>query len=157
MDVLVDTSVWSLALRRRSHQLGSSESALRDELAELTREGRAVVIGPVRQELLSGIQDGAAFERLRERLRAFDDLSLTTDDYEEAASFNNRCRASGVAGSVVDLLICAAASRRDLPIFTVDADFRRYARVLPVKLYRRPAANRGSASLIDEARPSKNR
>ena len=142
MDVLVDTSVWSLALRRRSRQLGNRDRTLRDELAELTREGRAVVIGPVRQELLSGIQDGAAFERLRERLRAFDDLPLTTDDYEEAASFNNRCRASGVAGAAVDLLICAAAARRDLPIFTVDADFRRYARVLPVRLHEPRSAQR---------------
>ena len=135
MDVLVDTPIWSLALRRRSRRLGSSDGALRDELAELINEGRAVVIGPVRQELLSGIPDGATFERLRERLQAFDDLPLTTGDYEEAARFNNRCRASGVAGSAVDLLICAAAARRDLAIFTADADFRRYARVLPVKLH----------------------
>ena len=92
-------------------------------------------MGPVRQELLSGIQEDATFERLRQQLRAFVDLSLTTDDYEEAASFNNRCRAAGVAGTSVDLLICAAAARRDLPIFTVDTDFSRYARVLPIKLH----------------------
>ncbi|MCH8974515.1 MAG: PIN domain-containing protein [Chloroflexi bacterium] len=135
MDVLIDTSVWSLALRRRARQLSPSQVRVHREWAELVQEGRAVVIGPVRQELLSGIPDGATFERLRERLQAFDDLPLTTGDYEEAARFNNRCRASGVAGSAVDLLICAAAARRDLAIFTADADFRRYARVLPVKLH----------------------
>ena len=105
------------------------------EWADLVGEGRAAIIGPIRQELLSGIAEDTAFERLRDRLGAFDDLRLTAGDYEDAARFNNRCRASGVAGSAVDLLICAAAARRDLPIFTVDADFRRYARVLPVKLH----------------------
>ena len=135
MDVLIDTSVWSLALRRRRRQLSPSQTQVHREWSDLVQEGRAAIIGPVRQELLSGIQDEAAFERLRDRLRAFDDLFLTTDDYEEAARFNNRCRASGVAGSAVDLLICAAAAWRNLPIFTVDADFRRYAGILPVKLH----------------------
>ncbi len=135
MDILIDTSVWSLALRRRTRQLSPSEVQMHREWSDLVQEGRAAIIGPVRQELLSGIQAENAFERLRERLRAFEDISLTTDDYEEAARFNNRCRASGVAGSAVDLLICAAAARCDLPIFTVDADFGRYARLLPVKLH----------------------
>ena len=106
------------------------------EWADLVQERRAAIIGPIRQELLSGIADDVAFERLRERLRSFDDLRLTAEDHEDAARFNNRCRAAGVAGSAIDLLICAAAARRDLPIFTVDADFGRYARLLPLVLHR---------------------
>ena len=93
------------------------------------------IVGPVRQELLSGIRDEAVFERLREQLRAFDDEALSEDDYEEAARIGNRCRSVGVAGSAVDFLVCAAAERRGLAVFTSDADFERYSRVVPLTLH----------------------
>lgn len=135
MRVLVDTSVWSLALRRRAQYLSAQEGRIRDELAELIREGRAELMGVVRQEILSGIRSGAQFERLRQELRAFPDPRLEADDYEEAAHSGNLCRAAGVAGSAVDFLICAVALRRDWPVFTVDADFPRYARHLALRLH----------------------
>ena len=135
MDVLVDTSVWSLALRCRSGALGEPQEALLAELSDLVRGGRVVMVGPVRQELLSGIRDVRTFEALRERLAAFEDLPLETPDYEEAAAIGNRCRAAGVAGSAVDFLICAAAVRRDLALFTTDADFIRYAEHAPLTLH----------------------
>ena len=135
MDVLVDTSVWSLALRRRSGSLGEAQVALLAELSELVRGGRVVMVGPVRQELLSGIRDIRVFEAVRERLAAFEDLPLGSADYEEAAAIGNRCRAAGVAGSAVDFLICAAAVRRDLALFTMDADFVRYAEHAPLMLH----------------------
>ncbi len=137
MNVVVDTSVWSLALRRR--QPSSAPEVA--ELAELVREGRAVVLGPVRQELLSGIQRQRDYEVLRDHLRAFPDVELETADYEEAARSFNRCRARGVQGSNTDFLICAAATRRRFAILTTDADFADYARVLPVRLHR--GARRG--------------
>jgi hypothetical protein len=107
-----------------------------DELMALVREGRAAILGLVRQELLSGVRVSEQFEALRERLRAFPDVALQTEDYEEAASASNRCRAKGVQGSSVDFLICAAASRREMPILTTDQDFVRYARILPIELQR---------------------
>ena len=73
MTVLVDTSVWSLALRRRSRSLSAEEELVRGELAELIREGRAQMIGPMRQEVLSGIRSRSQYERLRQDLRAFED------------------------------------------------------------------------------------
>ena len=136
MKVLVDTSVWSLALRRAPKSLNPAEQALRDELAELIREDRALLMGPVRQELLSGFGDDIQFQRLREYLHAFDDVPLETGDYEEAARANNLCRAAGVAGSSVDFLICAVAVARTWPIFTSDRDFIRYAKHLPLQLHR---------------------
>lgn len=69
--VLVDTSVWSLALRRRRQQLNAEEWELVHELARLIGEGLVVMVGPVRQELLSGLRDDHAFERLRDHLRAW--------------------------------------------------------------------------------------
>jgi hypothetical protein len=135
MMILVDTCVWSVALRRQEKHLTREQKQVKQELAELILEGRAQLIGPVRQELLSGIRTDAQYERLRAYLRAFRDPRLTEEDYEEAASTNNRCRAKGVTGSAIDVLICAVAMRREWAVFTTDEDFIRYARCVPVPLY----------------------
>jgi hypothetical protein len=131
VNVLVDTSVWSLALRRRD--ASSGEAA---ELGELIWEQRVRMIGPVRQELLSGIRDVERFRLLREHLRAFPDIPLETDDYERAAEFLNTCRAKGIQGSNTDFLLCAVSERRDLALFTTDADFEQYTRHIPLRLHK---------------------
>src|SRR5215472_1645513 len=128
MNVLVDTSIWSLALRRRSVNLNSKERLLVGELSDLVRDGRAHIIGLIRQELLSGIKSGAQFDELRTTLNAFRDESVGTEDHEAAAKASNDCRAKGVAVSVVDILICAVAQRRSMAIFAADPDFEMYAR-----------------------------
>jgi predicted nucleic acid-binding protein len=135
MMILVDTSIWSLALRRRKTALSPEDQWIENELAELIRTERAQLIGPVRQELLSGIRGDALFRRLCYRLRGFPDPAITVEDYELAAEYYNRCRASGLVGSATDLLICAVAARRDWKIFTTDRDLRGYARQLPIALY----------------------
>lgn len=131
MNVLVDTSVWSLALRRNQPQDGVEQQ----ELRELLREGRVVMMGAVRQELLSGVRTSPQFLRLRKHLRAFDDITLDHEDYEEAAACSNRCRAAGIQGSSIDFLICAVALRRRLPVFTRDRDFENYSTVVPLTLH----------------------
>jgi predicted nucleic acid-binding protein len=133
--VLVDTSIWSLALRRKPKDLAPDEQRRIQALGDLVREGRAVLIGPIRQEVLSGIRESAVHERLRRALRAFADEPLATDDFEEAARVSNVCRSKGVAGSAVDFLICAAALRRGFDVFTTDGDFERYAEHLPLRLH----------------------
>jgi predicted nucleic acid-binding protein len=135
MNVLVDTPVWSLALRRKATDLNARERQLTGTLAELVREGRVQMLGAIRQELLSGIREKERFERLRNYLRAFAEPDVGLADYEEAAQMHNLCRTRGIAGSAVDFLICAAAQRRGWEIFTTDRDFERYARVLGLKLY----------------------
>jgi len=134
-DVLVDTPVWSLALRRKAADLNAREDVITGALADLIRDGRVQLIGAVRQELLSGIRDEERFKKLRDYLRAFDDPRLGTADYEEAAQMHSRCRSRGIAGSAIDFLICAAAQRRGWQIFTIDQDFERYAGVLGLRLY----------------------
>ncbi len=104
-------------------------------MVKLLNHGVVEIIGPIRQELLSGIREQSQFERVREHLRKFPDLQITTDDYEEAASFYNRCRSKGIQGSATDFLICAVATRNDLVIFTDDRDFVNYSKVLPIRLY----------------------
>lgn len=140
MNVLVDTPIWSLALRRQPKAISSHEDVLKSELAELIKEGRAALVGPVRQELLSGIKEQAHFDRIREYLQGFPDPALQKEDYEEAAQCSNTCRARGVASSHVDMLLCAVAIRRGWTIFSPDGDFRHYLRVLPIRLHQaRPA------------------
>jgi predicted nucleic acid-binding protein len=135
MKVLVDTSIWSLALRRRPRDLNPRENLLVGELTELVQEGRVAIIGVIRQELLSGIKGGAQFEDLRKTLRAFSDEPVGIEDHEAAARASNACRAEGIAATIVDMLICAAAQRRRMSIFTTDPDFGKYARYIPVKLH----------------------
>ena len=135
MTVLVDTPVWSLALRRKSADLNAREQVLTRALAELIREGRAQMMGAIRQELLSGIREEERFHKLRNYLRAFDEPGIEIFDYEEAARMHNVCRGRGIAGSSIDFLICAVAQRRDWHIFTTDRDFDRYGRVMKLKLY----------------------
>jgi predicted nucleic acid-binding protein len=135
MMVLVDTPVWSLALRRKPEHLNPRERQLTETLAELVREGRVQLLGPVRQELLSGIREEAQFRKLRDYLRAFPEHPLEAEDYEEAAHMNNRCRTRGIAGSTIDFLICAAAHRRGWSILTTDRNFHNYASVLPLRLH----------------------
>jgi predicted nucleic acid-binding protein len=135
MLVLVDTPIWSLALRRTVKDLNSREQIQTAALRELIRSGRAQLVGPVRQELLSGVRQEKTFEELREYLRAFDEPILEVADYEDAAQINNRCRSRGIAGSAIDFLICAIAARRNWEIFTADQDFARYAKAFPLKLY----------------------
>jgi predicted nucleic acid-binding protein len=135
VNVLVDTSIWSLALRRKAQDLNPSERAAVTELTNLIKEGRARIIGLVRQELLSGIKTSTQYEKLRAVLRSFPDEPVATADYEAAAKASNECRAVGVALSVSDILICAIAIARDWSIFATDRDFKSYARILHVKLH----------------------
>jgi predicted nucleic acid-binding protein len=135
VSTLVDTSIWSLALRRKTHHLSSAEQVLVAELAELVKAGRARLLGVVRQELLSGIKTAEQYERLRTTLRSFPDEVVETTDHELAAKSSNECRSKGIAVSIVDALICAVSLSRDCSIFTSDPDFKTYASVLKIKLH----------------------
>lgn len=131
MRVLVDTSVWSMALRRKR----TVDDPAVAELRELIKESRVQLIGPVRQEILSGLRHSAQFDRLKSSLRAFPDLELKTEDYERAAEMLNQCRSNGIQGSNTDFLICAVAERHLLSVLTIDADFALFAQHVPVRLH----------------------
>ena len=124
MNILIDTSVWSLALRRKSEHLSTAEKSLVAELSELIREGRARITGLVRQELLSGIRATEQYESLRLHLRSFPDEPIDTSDHEEAAKAGNQCRGKGIV-----------VSKREWASFTTDSDFISYAKELPVTIH----------------------
>jgi predicted nucleic acid-binding protein len=133
--VLVDTTIWSLALRRRSASRNPDESRIVKAWEELIKDGRVVLLGMIRQEVLSGIADLRQFEKLRDALAAFPDEAVLTSDHVRAAEHFNRCRSAGVAGSPVDFLITAVSERLAAPIFTTDLDFDRFAKHLPISLF----------------------
>jgi predicted nucleic acid-binding protein len=132
MKVIVDTSVWSLALRRSKAQ----ENKYVEELEELIKEVRAQLIGPIRQELLNGVKSEKQFNILKKHLRAFKDLEVETADYELASEYFNKARKNGIQGSNTDFLICAISTRHKMPILTTDNDFHNFQSVLPIELHK---------------------
>ncbi len=131
MKVLVDTCVWSLALRKKT----MPDELHVGELRKLISEVRVQMIGPIRQEILSGIKSQQQFEHLRQLLAAFPDMPVRTDDYELAARYFNLCRSKGIQGSNTDFLICAIATAHGLPIYTFDKDFELYKQHIPFELH----------------------
>ncbi|MGL6339380.1 MAG: type II toxin-antitoxin system VapC family toxin [Waterburya sp.] len=129
MKVIVDTSVWSLALRRQSK---TSDVVIK--IYDLIADSRVIILGAVRQEILSGIKHQEQFEKLKNYFRAFPNLTLDAEDYELAADYFNICRRRGIQGANTDFLICATANRRNYEIFTTDKDFLCFSQYLPIVL-----------------------
>jgi predicted nucleic acid-binding protein len=130
--ILVDTSVWSLALRKKDKN--DQELRVINQLSKIINNLDMVIIGPIRQEILSGISDKKKYEELREKISIFEDFQLHTYDYELAAELFNECRKHGIQGSHIDYLICAVAMNNDMSILTLDNDFQLYKKHMKLKI-----------------------
>ena len=130
--ILVDTSVWSLALRKKEKT--DQEMRVINHLSKTINNLDMVIIGPIRQEILSGINDKKKYEELREKISIFEDFELHTYDYELAAELFNECRKHGIQGSHIDYLICAVAINNDMSILTLDNDFQLYKKHMKLKI-----------------------
>jgi predicted nucleic acid-binding protein len=129
--VLVDSCVWSLLLRRKARaSLNGDEQFKLASLKEAIRDGRVAILGPIRQEVLSGIKAAVQFEKLRAALATFPDEPLTARQYEEAARLFNLCRSRGFECGSIDILICAVAVEMGWDILTSDQGLTRCIRVL---------------------------
>ena len=133
MKVIVDTPVWSLAFRKKSN---NEKSIIVNNLTYLIRNAHIKIIGPIRQEVLSGISDKNKFYEIKNKMTVFTDYVIQTADYEFAAACYNECRQHGIQGSHTDFLICAVAIKNDWEIFTEDKDFFEYAKHLSIKIYK---------------------
>lgn len=131
MKVIVDTPIWSYALRTRNPKYQAETS----EITALIKDQKALILGPVRQEILSGYSDLGRFKKLKEKLSYFENTPILDSDYESAAELCNRCRKKGIQGSHIDFLICAVARRLDVPIFTTDKDFSNYRKIISIRLH----------------------
>lgn len=133
MNVLVDTSIWSLALRKKVKN--EYEQQIVSILNELINTNSVRIIGAIRQEILSGIPSQDLFNRLSKSLATFQDLTVDTNIHIKAAECFNICRRNGVQGSHIDFLICATSFCYNIPIFTLDKDFMNYSQYVNINIF----------------------
>lgn len=133
MTLLVDTSVWSLALRRdtppNAPEVGALTRALRG--AELV-----ATTGVILQELLQGFVSATARAQIESHFAALDTIQPDREDHVEAAALWTTCRRGGVQLGTVDALISVLAMRHELTLLTTDKDFTNAARFCGLRLWR---------------------
>ena len=133
MNLFVDTSIWSLALRRDSPDASPEVSAL----ARALEAGEPVfTTGLVLQELLQGFRGPRARDRIIERFAALPFLMPDRDDHVAAAALRNACRRRGVQVGTIDALLAQLCIRHDLTMLTTDRDFASLAQHEPLDLWR---------------------
>lgn len=132
MSLLVDTSVWSLALRRDRPS----------DLPEVSRLGMAIdrgetllTTGLILQELLQGFAGASAQQQITERFAAFPMIVPDRRDHIEAAELRNLCRRSGVQVGTIDALLAQLCRRHDLTLLTTDRDFHYISRIVPIAIW----------------------
>lgn len=132
MRFLVDTSVWSLALRR--DQAGSDPAVERVEIA--LRSGEFVAVtGVILQELLQGFHGPKDSKSIIERFAVLELLIPTRDDHIAAASIRNTCRRKGIQIETIDALLAQLAISRELTLLTVDNNFAHVAEFHPLSVW----------------------
>jgi predicted nucleic acid-binding protein len=136
--LLVDPSVWSLALRRDVATQVPHVDALRAALA-----GGALIVstGLILQELLQGFAGPRARTQIIERFAALPMLPPDRADHIAAAAHRTTCRRSGVQLGTIDALLAQLCIRHDLTLLTTDADFEHAARHIPLRLWNEPGAS----------------
>ena len=130
--LFVDTSVWSLALRRDTPSDDRAVIRLRDAL---TRGEQVFTTGLVLQELLQGFRGPQAAESIIERFTALPFIAPTRADHIEAASLRNTCRRRGVQIGTIDALLASLCIVHDLVMLSTDRDFARIAESTPLVLW----------------------
>lgn len=136
MSLFVDTSVWSLALRRDAPEASPEVVALRDAI---TAGDTILTTGLVLQELLQGFAGPKARDQILERFSAVPLLVPDRDDHIEAATLRNACRRAGIQVGTIDALIAQLCVRHGVTLLSADQDFENIARNTPLKVWRRNA------------------
>jgi predicted nucleic acid-binding protein len=132
VDLFVDTSVWSLALRRDVTVDEPAVRRLRDALG--SREG-VFTTGLVLQELLQGFQGPTSQDRIVEHFAPLPLLEPDRTDYIGAAALRNACRRAGIQVGTIDALLARLCIRHGLLMLTTDQDFELIARHEPLRLW----------------------
>jgi predicted nucleic acid-binding protein len=126
VNLVVDTSVWSLVLRRP--RVDDSDIHVQTFRAHLESNNRLFLIGNILQELLDGLRSTKQFDRLVQLLEPFPLLELDRSTYIAAARLRTTCRTKGVLAGPIDFLIAAACCQYGYPLLTSDQDFSRIAK-----------------------------
>ena len=131
MSVFVDTSVWSLALRRDA----PSDLPEVDELRRSLEQGAVYCTGLVLQELLQGFVKPKAHRQIIDHFSALPLLVPDRDDHIHAAELRNRCRRRGVQSGTIDALLAHLCVRYELTMLTTDYDFRNIASIVSLSVW----------------------
>ena len=135
MTLFVDTSVWSLALRRDLPPEGPQVQRLREALSG----GETIhTTGIVLQELLQGFRGPRAKAQIVERFAALSMIVPARDDHIEAAELRNKCRRRGIQVGTIDALIAQLCIRHGLVMLTTDRDFSHIANLTQIQLWSAP-------------------
>lgn len=137
MNVFVDTSVWSLALRRSPPSRAPEVEILE---SYLHRGDLVVTTGVVLQELLQGFEGPKAKKAIIREFSLLPMITPNVEDHIEAAELRNRCRRKGVQIGTIDALIARLCIRHELPLLTTDRDFKAVSRHCPLSLVTGPYA-----------------
>jgi predicted nucleic acid-binding protein len=132
MTLLIDTSVWSLALRRNAAATEPQVHALKQALAGADQ---VVTTGLILQELLQGFSGPNAGSRIIESFAALGMIQPTREDHIAAADLRNTCRQAGVQVGTVDALIAQLCIRHDITLLSTDQDFVHVAKHCSLKLW----------------------
>ncbi len=132
MRILVDTSVWSLALRRSSGVVNEEAIVLKT----IIEQGEDIyLLGIILQEVLQGIRNSKDFLALKEYFKAFPLIDLAREDYVRAAELKNQLIGKGKQASTIDVLIASAAISHHCHLFTADKHFTQIAEHSELKLF----------------------
>ena len=132
MSYLVDTSVWSLALRRDA--LDSTPEV--DELKRALEAGDEIfVTGLVLQELLQGFNKPKAYDQIVEYFALLPFIVPDREDYIQAANLRNQCRRKGIQVGTIDALLAQLCIDREIEILTTDKDFSQITKAAPLKVW----------------------
>jgi len=121
VNLIVDTSVWSLFLRRK--KVDKDNPFVLQLRKHIENQDCIHLVGIVLQELLDGIKSSKQFDLLADYFNSFPLIELLRDDFVEAARIKNKCRNKGVQAGSIDFLIAATAINRNYPLLTADKDF----------------------------------
>lgn len=132
MKLFVDTSVWSLALRRDAPAENPEVTRLR---LGLSSQESVYATGLILQELLQGFQGPRARDEIISRFAPIPLIGTDREDHIAAADLRNTCRRHGVQLGTIDALLALLCLRHDLTMLTTDADFRHAARHVPLRVW----------------------
>ena len=131
MSIFVDTSVWSLALRRDM----PPDIPEQEELKRALETGTVFSTGIVLQELLQGFSKPKAHKLIVQQFSSLPLVVPNRDDHIEAADLRIKCRRRGVQSGTIDALLAQLCIRHELTMLTTDKDFHAISRIVPLTVW----------------------
>ncbi len=124
MSILIDTSAWIEALRKKG------DEKVRIKVQELLVSGEARVCEPVLLELFHGAQGKEEIKLIKELSQTVPVLSCNQVVYQLSFELAQKLRAKGITVPAMDILIYSVSRHYDVGLFHRDSDFSLIERAL---------------------------